>query len=91
MPYDFPDEVEEVIGKRAIIKLKKNKYNMDHPRSSISVMQFMMCDDLLGDFDQVVSGGDDDDDLAPGRVIKVIPYCSKIRLDLPEVYVVLYN
>lgn len=71
--YDIPAEVDIPIGKRAIIKLRKNKYNVDHPNSSISVMQFMMCEDLLDDFEQVASGGDDDDDDDPagGRVTKV--------------------
>ena len=75
--YDIPDEVEQVIGKRALIKLKKNQYNIDHPNSSISVVQFMMCDDLMGDFDQVASGGDDDDQFPPNCVKKVLSH-SKI-------------
>lgn len=86
-PHDIPDEVEEVLGKRAILKLRKNKYNIDHPNSSISVMQYMICDDLLGDFEQVASDGDDDDDPSGSKVIKVLCLLIIIRFQWPAMHV----
>lgn len=53
--YDIPDQLDSPIGKRALIQLKKNKYNADHPTSSISVVQFLICEDLNGSFDSIGS------------------------------------
>ena len=41
----FPKEVENPIGKRMLLKLRKNEYNKDHPLSGVSVSQFVVCED----------------------------------------------
>lgn len=50
---------------------------MDHPNSSISVVQFIMCDDLLGEFEEVASEGDNDDE---GTVAKVFVFWATFYL-----------
>lgn len=48
--YDFPEELDDVVGKRMVITLKLNEYNKNHPNSSISVVSFSLCENLLDKF-----------------------------------------
>ncbi|XP_054789830.1 replication protein A 70 kDa DNA-binding subunit B-like [Prosopis cineraria] len=48
--YDFPDQLDSIIGKKLLLKLKINQYNKDFPNSSISVTQYTECEDLTGQF-----------------------------------------
>ncbi|XP_028753464.1 uncharacterized protein LOC114713054 [Neltuma alba] len=48
--YDFLFELDELVGKRMILKLKLNDYNRKHPHSSISVVQYTLCEDLIEQF-----------------------------------------
>ncbi|XP_028782229.1 replication protein A 70 kDa DNA-binding subunit A-like isoform X2 [Neltuma alba] len=48
--YDFPDSLDELVGKRMILKLKLNDYNKRYPSSSISVLQYTICEDLIEQF-----------------------------------------
>ena len=41
------------VGKRMILKLKRNEYNEKHPTSSLSVLHFSVCRDLMDRFDDV--------------------------------------
>ena len=36
-----------------ILKLKRNEYNEKHPTSSLSVLHFSVCRDLMDKFDDV--------------------------------------
>ena len=51
--YDFPDELDSIVGKRMMLRLKLNEYNKKFPHASISVVSFMMCENLLDKFDEV--------------------------------------
>ncbi|XP_028787093.1 uncharacterized protein LOC114743047 [Neltuma alba] len=48
--YDFPDELEDPVGKVLLVKMKLNEYNKKHPTSAISVGQFTICEDLMDQF-----------------------------------------
>ena len=49
--YDFPEELDDVVGKRMIITLKLNEYNKSHPNSySISVVSFSIYQNLVEKF-----------------------------------------
>ncbi|XP_028751228.1 uncharacterized protein LOC114711041 [Neltuma alba] len=50
--YDFPYDLDEVVRRKMILKLKLNDYNKRHPHSSISVVQYTICEDLLPQFTQ---------------------------------------
>ncbi|XP_028752988.1 uncharacterized protein LOC114712607 [Neltuma alba] len=51
--YDFPDELDLMVGKTVLLKLKLNKYNVDFPNSGISVASFTQCTDLMDEFNEV--------------------------------------
>ncbi|XP_054795053.1 uncharacterized protein LOC129300509 [Prosopis cineraria] len=48
--YAFPDELEDVVGRKMLLKLKRTSYNLEHPNSSIGVVQYTACQDLLEQF-----------------------------------------
>ncbi|XP_054817693.1 uncharacterized protein LOC129317387 [Prosopis cineraria] len=48
--YDFPDILDDIVGKKLLMKLKLNQYNKDYPNSSISVIQYYECQDLMEEF-----------------------------------------
>ena len=50
--YDIPDQLDSPVGKLALIQLKRNKYNIDHPTSGISVVQYLLCENLADAFDR---------------------------------------
>ncbi|KAI9125335.1 hypothetical protein K1719_003951 [Acacia pycnantha] len=49
---DFPDELDLPVGKNLLLKLKMNDFNKKHPTSSISVVQYTICEDLLDQFNE---------------------------------------
>lgn len=55
------DVIEAVVGKRVLLKMKRNEYNIRYPNSSISVTNFVICEDLMEQFDEA-----DDDDQSGG-------------------------
>lgn len=54
------DALESVVRKRVLLKMRRNDYNIKFPHSSVSVSQFMMCEDLMDQFNEA------NDDDAPG-------------------------
>ncbi|XP_028797693.1 replication protein A 70 kDa DNA-binding subunit-like [Neltuma alba] len=50
--YDFPDELDCLVGKRLLLKIKLNKYNIDFPHSSISVSAYTEIVNLMEDFNR---------------------------------------
>ena len=42
-----------VLLEKKVIRLKLNKYNKKFPNASISVISFMVCENLLDKFDEV--------------------------------------
>ena len=48
--YDFDDDLDLLVGKKIILKLKRNEYNKKYPSSSISMAQYTICEDLLEQF-----------------------------------------
>lgn len=48
--YDVPDELDSVLGKKVLLKLKRNEYNARHPSASISVVHYVLCEDLMDQF-----------------------------------------
>ncbi|KAI9125288.1 hypothetical protein K1719_003904 [Acacia pycnantha] len=53
--YEFPSEIESLIGKKMILKMKLNKYNKEHPNSSVSVSTYADCANLIDDFNEAAS------------------------------------
>lgn len=51
--YDFPDELDSIFGKKMVLRLKLNEYNKKFPNASISVISFMLRENLLEKFDEV--------------------------------------
>ncbi|XP_028757320.1 uncharacterized protein LOC114754709 [Neltuma alba] len=47
---DFPKNLDNPVGKSMLLTLKLNDYNKRHPSSSISVMQYHLCEDLMDQF-----------------------------------------
>lgn len=41
-----------MVGKKLLIKLRLNKYNVDYPNSSITVSAFTECTNLMGEFEE---------------------------------------
>lgn len=54
--FDFPDECDAIVGRRMVIKLKKNEYNEKYPASSLSVIHFILCRDLTDNFNAASPG-----------------------------------
>ncbi|KAI9075515.1 hypothetical protein K1719_042526 [Acacia pycnantha] len=50
--YEFPSEIDSLIGKKMILKMKLNNYNKGHPNSSVLVAT-AKCADLIDDFNEV--------------------------------------
>ncbi|XP_054824801.1 uncharacterized protein LOC129322518 [Prosopis cineraria] len=59
--YDFPDELDNLIGKKMILKLKINAYNKKYSNSSISVTQYTECGDLINEFTEANDEGQVED------------------------------
>lgn len=53
--YDFPDQCDSIVGKRMLLKLKRNEFNAKHTASSISVQQFSYCENLNDQFNEASS------------------------------------
>ncbi|KAI9114410.1 hypothetical protein K1719_014638 [Acacia pycnantha] len=53
--YEFPSEIDSLIGKKMILKMKLNKYNKEHPNSSVSVTTYADCANLIDDFNEAAS------------------------------------
>ena len=51
----FPQGLEVHIGKTLLIRLRPNLYNEQKPGSSISVVDFSFCQDLIDDFNSVAN------------------------------------
>ncbi|KAI9085314.1 hypothetical protein K1719_032691 [Acacia pycnantha] len=49
---DIADELDLPVGKNLLLKLKMNDFNKKHPTSSISVVQYTICEDLLDQFSE---------------------------------------
>ncbi|KAI9126258.1 hypothetical protein K1719_002679 [Acacia pycnantha] len=49
---DIADELDLPVGKNLLLKLKMNDFNKKHPISSISVVQYTICEDLLDQFSE---------------------------------------
>ncbi|KAI9125923.1 hypothetical protein K1719_003341 [Acacia pycnantha] len=49
--YAFPREVDNLIDKKMLLKMKLNKYNKDHPNSSVSDATYIEATDLIDAFD----------------------------------------
>ncbi|XP_054782777.1 replication factor A protein 1-like [Prosopis cineraria] len=52
--YDFPYELDQLVGRKMLLKLKLNGYNKEYPSSSISVLQYTECGDLMNQFIEAV-------------------------------------
>ncbi|XP_028752916.1 uncharacterized protein LOC114712530 [Neltuma alba] len=52
--YDFPNKLDDPVGVKVLLKLKLNEYNKKYPHSSISVLQYTICENLIEQFDDVV-------------------------------------
>ncbi|XP_028757285.1 uncharacterized protein LOC114716446 [Neltuma alba] len=50
--YGIPKELENLIGKKMMLKMKLNDYNARHSSSSISVSSYTICEDLIEQFMQ---------------------------------------
>lgn len=48
--YDFPDELDSIIGKRMLLSLKLNDYNKKYPNASISVISYTLAQNLMEKF-----------------------------------------
>ena len=55
------DHLDSVVGKRTLLKMRRNDYNIRYPHSSISVTQFILCEDLMNQFQNADDDDDDDD------------------------------
>ncbi|KAI9075005.1 hypothetical protein K1719_043055 [Acacia pycnantha] len=53
--FAFPKEVEQLVERNILLKIKLNRYNNDHPNSSVSVATYVECADLNDDFNEVAS------------------------------------
>lgn len=62
------DHLESIVGKKVIIKMKRNDYNIRYPHSSISGTQCLMCENLLEQFD--VADDDDSNDAGLQKALK---------------------
>ncbi|KAI9103595.1 hypothetical protein K1719_023218 [Acacia pycnantha] len=49
--FAFPKEVDNLLGKKMILKMKLNSYNKNHPNSSVSVATYAEAADLNDAFD----------------------------------------
>ena len=49
----FPEGLRDIEGKRALLELKRKHYHMKFPKSSVSVSSFIICNDLLEEFNSV--------------------------------------
>lgn len=81
---DVLDILESVVSKRILIKTRRSDWNLQHPNSSVSVSQFIMCDDLMGQFDNAelgsLSGGNSSigGSVRNRKVLKYTYYWPKI-------------
>ena len=48
--YDFPDELDSIIGTRMLLSLKLNDYNKKYPNASISVISYTLAQNLMEKF-----------------------------------------
>ena len=48
--YDFPDELDNIIGKRMLLSLKLNDFNKRYPNASISVISYTLAHNLMEKF-----------------------------------------
>ena len=48
--YDFPDDLDKIIGKRMLLSLKLNDYNKKYPNASISVISYTLAQNLMEKF-----------------------------------------
>ncbi|XP_028766670.1 uncharacterized protein LOC114724483 [Neltuma alba] len=53
--FEFPEALDNIVGRKMILKLKLNEYNKKFPHSSISVIQYTNCEDLMDQFTQASS------------------------------------
>ena len=63
------DHLDSAVGKRALLKMRRNDYNIRFPHSSISVSQFILCEDLM---DQFQNADDDDSNGGSGGSDRVL-------------------
>ncbi|XP_028752889.1 uncharacterized protein LOC114724812 [Neltuma alba] len=54
---DFPKNLDNPVGKNLLLIMKLNEYNKRHPGSSISVLQYQLCEDLMDQFTQASTEG----------------------------------
>ncbi|KAI9083802.1 hypothetical protein K1719_034270 [Acacia pycnantha] len=53
--FTFPKEMEQFVERKILLKIELNRYNNDHPNSSVSVATYVECVDLNDDFNEVAS------------------------------------
>lgn len=51
--YELPQELDIPVGMQMLIVSKRNYFNMKYPSSSISVVQYTICEDLIEKFNEV--------------------------------------
>lgn len=51
----IPKELDMQMGKKLLLKLKISKYNADNPRSSLNIIEYTVCEDLMQQFDAATS------------------------------------
>ncbi|KAI9115836.1 hypothetical protein K1719_012766 [Acacia pycnantha] len=53
--FAFPKEVEQLVERKILLKIKLNRYDNDHPNSSVLVSRYVECADLNDDFNEFAS------------------------------------
>lgn len=49
----FPNDLRLIEGKKVLLQLRCNGYNISFPKSSISAVAYTKCEDLLDEFNAV--------------------------------------
>ncbi|XP_028799908.1 uncharacterized protein LOC114755206 isoform X1 [Neltuma alba] len=95
--YDFPEDLDILVGKTLLLKLKLKKYNAEFPNSSISVSSYTHIADLMDEFNKVgetseyVADKDSqyvivDEELTEGSVVpESVPCVTNASIDFESV------
>lgn len=80
---DVLDILESVVSKRILVKMRRSAWNLKYPNSSVSVSQFVKCDDLMGQFDDADLGSSSGGNTSIGSALrnkKVLTHRSFVQI-----------